>query len=41
METKKTNYETPVSKSLEVKMEGTILDVTNLEPIEEGDEHDW
>ena len=41
MKTPKETYETPDSKALELKTEGSIMDVTNLEPIQPGDEHEW
>lgn len=41
MNTQKETYETPASKTIEVKIEGSIMDLTALEPIEPGDEHDW
>lgn len=41
MNLNKENYETPEAQILEISSEGTIMDMTNLEPIEPGDEHEW
>ena len=40
MKTQKESYESPVSKVMEIKLQG-ILCQSNLEPIQPGDEHDW
>ena len=40
MKTNKEIYETPVSKALEITLQGIVCQ-TNLEPIEPGDEHEW
>lgn len=40
MKATKEIYESPLSKILEISIQGIVCQ-TNLEPIEEGGEHEW